>query len=101
MGPPGESAHGTTAQSGIVVCRSANEGKLIEALVLAIRTIGGSHFLDIGHWQFEFLPRVSFEHIAPAGTFAIRSTSCKMEEYETILLIVLDYRFPYKTDTLR
>lgn len=71
-----ESAQRAGAHGGVKVGRSADEGELIQALILAIRAIGRRDFLDIADGQLQFLAGMPLEHVPSAGALPLRSAGC-------------------------
>lgn len=73
MGAAREATHRAAAERRVVVRGPAHERELVQALVLAVGTVGGRHLLDVGHGQLEFLSGVALEHVPAAGTLTVGS----------------------------
>lgn len=65
MGPSRESAQGAGAHLGVESRRATHETELVEAFILAFAPVGGHHLLDVGARQFQLLPGMSLEDVAP------------------------------------
>lgn len=74
MSASGEATETAAPHRGIVICRSTDEGELIQALVLAVGTVCRRHLLHIGHGQLQFLPWVTLKDISSTRALAFRTT---------------------------